>query len=268
MKQLKRLKFLTLALTVLLGIVTTSCVDSDGTSVRSGIAIVKVVHSSLSGTYFRTATGVTITPTSTSIASLEANGADFTSMSGEIVYIWYQWDSDVVTITGNETSITGVDVIYIAPMDSPVEVVYQEGAANDSIADTPVIGVGEEMEAEFFDSTTLLLPINYYINTYMHSFTLVYLPNESTAADGFTLYLRHNKQQDSPTAGSTTSYAYYASGYINIYVRAFDLSEAMDAYKRATGTSEVTTVRIVASVSDDVDLDEATEETYTYTYSE
>lgn len=276
MKQLKQLKFLTMALAMLLGVVTTSsCIDSDSTSVRTGVAIVKVANS-MGSTYFRTADGKTIYPTSTSIAQLVANGADFTSMIGEIVYIWYQWDSDVVTITGDETSIEDVDVVYVAPMDSPVEIVESEGAVNDSIADTPVIALGAmsssssngEMQAEFFDATTLLLPINYYINTSLHTFTLVYLPEDNTGENGFTLRLRHNKQQDNPTAGSTTAYAYYVAGYINIYVRSFDLSAAMARYRSSNNVDEVTTVRILASVDNyGVDLDGATEEEYIYTYS-
>ena len=57
--------------------------------------------------YFKTADGITITPTATSVAELEARGFKLSEVEGQVVQIAYQWDSSVLEIPDNATDRGG-----------------------------------------------------------------------------------------------------------------------------------------------------------------
>lgn len=275
------MKFLiAMALTLMMGVTFTSCLDSEDNGVRSGVAIARV-SSSLGLTFFQTADGHTITPSPESVSALEANGVNMGNLIGEIVYVMYTWDSTQLTVEEG-TDIAGVDLYALASMDSPVEIVSEKGAPNDSTANMPVIDLGvtststpnNEAQAQFFDANTLLLPINYYINNYLHYFTLVYYPNDDVNADMPTLYLRHKNWNDkSVTPGSPTAQVQgLYGGVLNAYVRAFDLTAVLNRYRldHGMGANTPLPVRIVFSTATNTTtLDENTPtKSYTYTYQE
>ena len=194
-KKMKQLKFLVVALTLLMGISFTSCLNSDSDPYNYGGGMVKVQN--YMGVYsFKGENGVTITPTSASISALEANGFKMSDMSDKVAQIYYRWDPTQVDIPADEKDVKGVELYSIESLDNTVEIVEQKGvAANDSISksnNAAIISLGYDAGGIkyapkfFYDDHTLLLPINYYITNKRHFLTLVYYPNED---NGTTLRL-------------------------------------------------------------------------------
>ena len=211
--KMKQLKFLMVALTLLMGISFTSCLNSDSDPYNYGGGMVKVQN--YMGLYsFKGENGVTITPTSASISALEANGFKMSEMSDKVAQIYYRWDPTQVNIPADEKDIKGVELYSIESLDNTVAIVEQKGVAtNDSISksnNAAIISLGynaggiEYTPKFFYDDYTLLLPINYYITNKRHFLTLVYYPNEDNGTT-LRLYLGHNSNGDSTSNSSTSN---------------------------------------------------------------
>lgn len=279
---MKRLNFLIIALAMAVGVASlTACLDSNDNSTRWGAVPVKVI-SNMGFYSFRTMDGTIITLSPESLSTASAKGIDFGKYAGQVIYLMYSWDSSVLDITENDKEISGVDLAGFAPMNSAVEIAMEHGAPGDSIENAPVISIGNESTgtttsdgAVFFDATTLLLPIEYYLYRSQHNFTMVYYPNDEVSSDGneMTVYLRHDLENDSTvTVGNTTSkqYAYSSFEYYAFYYRAFDFSQALNYFRNAHGLDPVenVTIRVVDKESQySIKLDDATENRdHTYTY--
>ncbi|MDE5709645.1 MAG: hypothetical protein K2I11_08905 [Bacteroides sp.] len=248
---MKQLKFLMVALTLLMGVSFTSCLDSDGgDSHRYGGGLVKV--QGYMGIYsFKGENGVTITPTLASIAALEARGVKMSDMVGKVAHIAYRWDPELLTIPEDTKDFKDVELYSIELLDNTVEVVESKGAHNDSISisnNAPIIslrteisgGSGQYAPQFFLDDYTLLLPINYYISDRRHFLTLVYYPNEDNGST-LRLHLGHNMDGDK-TSMNSTSYLLTANsgGYygVGLFYKAYDIREVIERYKRETSSSE------------------------------
>lgn len=279
---MKQLKFLMMALTLLMGVSFTSCLDSDGgDSYRYGGGLVKV--QGYMGIYsFKGENGVTITPTQASIAALEARGVKMSDMAGKVAHIAYRWDPELLTIPEDTKDFRDVELYSIELLDNTVEVVESRGAHNDSISisnNAPIISLGTEISGGsgqyapqfFLDDYTLLLPINYYISSKMHFLTLVYYPNENEGST-LRLHLGHNMNGDQPSTNST-SYLLTANsgGYygVGLFYKAYDIREVIGRYKQETSSSEnPTMIEIVAhenAYSTKLDDAQTEEKIYTVT---
>lgn len=260
-RKMKQLKFLMVAFTLLMGISLTSCLNSgDSDPYSYGGGMVKV--SGYMGYYsFVGQNDVTVTPTPASISSLEANGFKMSEMVGKVAQILYRWDSSQLTIPADEKDIKGVDLYSIESLDNTVAIVEEKGvSANDSLSksnNAAIISLeynngGADFKPRFYDDTTILLPINYYINQKRHFLSLVYYPNE-TESNGSTLrlYLSHNTNGDTET-NSSTSYSLTANtgGYygLGLYYKTYNLNRVLERYARETGASP-TAVEIVTKVN-------------------
>lgn len=267
-----KFKIWMVALTLIMGVSFTSCMNSDNDTTIYRGALAKVYSMYGMSYYFKTAEGITITPTATSVAELEARGFKFSEVEGQVVQIAYQWDSSVLEIPDNATKIEGVALTGIISLDSQVEVVDEPGAANDSISDTPIISLKKEVSSTFayepyyFDTNTLMLPINYYIQTKPHSFTLVYYPNEETTDGTIKLYLRHKKSGDNMNAGSPTSFDYAYNGSTYLYYRSFNLQKI--AYSTNGSLDKVIIVAEENANSVELDDDNTKTNEYTVKYKE
>lgn len=259
------------ALTLIMGVSFTSCMDSEDNSMRSGTVMAKLHDGGFMGMsdyYFETLDGITIRPTSASIKDVEAAGFKFSESNGEIVQIWYQWDSEEVIIPEGATEVEGVTLAGISSLDSPVEIVYNKGEANDSISDTPIISLEYEVNSEYkyepyyWDRTTLVLPIEYYLQSKPHSFTLVFYPEEERTDGVAKLYLRHRKGGDSMTTYSLTSWAYFLNGGYSLYCRSFNLEEVLNS---ASGVSIDKVIVVTEENENSVDLKDKATETKEYT---
>lgn len=265
--KMAKFKIWMVALTLIMGVSFTSCMNSDNDTTRYGGTLAKVYSMYGMNYYFKTADGLTITPTATSVAELEARGFKFSEVEGQVVQISYQWDSSVLEIPDNATKIEGVTLTGIISLDSQVEVVDEPGAANDSISDTPIISLKKEASSNFtyepyyFDTNTLMLPINYYIQTKPHSFTLVYYPNEEMSDGIIKLYLRHKKSGDNMTTSSPTSWDYALNGSTYLYYRSFNLQKI--AYSTSGSLDKV--IIVAEENANSVELDDNNTKTNEYT---
>ena len=281
--KMKQLKFLMVALTLLMGISFTSCLNSDSDPYNYGGGMVKVQN--YMGLYsFKGENGVTITPTSASISALEANGFKMSEMSDKVAQIYYRWDPTQVNIPADEKDIKGVELYSIESLDNTVAIVEQKGVAtNDSISksnNAAIISLGYDAGGIkyapkfFYDDYTLLLPRNYYITNKRHCLTLVYYPNEDNGTT-LRLYLGHNSNGDS-TSNSSTSYTLTANtgGYygLGLFYKVYDLRKVFERYKRETSTFEnPTTIEIVTKVNSyslKLDDPQTEEKVYTVTKGE
>ena len=232
MKQ--RFKLLTLALGLLMGVTMTSCLGDGGEYQSSATAIAKV-YSNFGMFYsFKTpGNAITISPTEASINSLESQNENFTmsSLVGKIVSIGYYWNSDDPNFVQTETSIEGVNLYAIQPLDFPTLVVPAEnkGTARDSVATHPIISLnptdayGQKYQPYFFDNNKaeIIVPVNYYAPTDSRatsiSITLVYYPDDlATVADKnegiLRLYLNYrvNGVEDYATQRSSFNFVAFS----------------------------------------------------------
>lgn len=261
---MKTFKFLMVALTLMMGMAFSSCLNSDDDDDNTlyTTALVKVCYSG--GYYFKMADGSTITPSS---SSLSAFSSSLSSIRGHVVCVYFSYTSAYVS--GDGSDISNVTVNSIMDLTDAVEVVYEEGAANDSIEDAPILSLGNSnYTPTVFDEETFVLPLDYYAYTDYHSFTLVYYYDENnTSSDTIDLYLRHNTQGDNDKyTGSSTYETYYSYGayyleYWKLYLHGFNLDDIFGVLD-----SEPTSVRIhYKQNSSSIDLDDSntTEKTYT-----
>lgn len=231
---MKQVKVLVLTLIVLMGVGFTSCMNSDDNTTNMGYSVVKV-HSSLGGAFFEDASGFKYYPSVASLAAVEADPLNFKTSSTNLAYIGYQYDTATQQVTENTTKLN-VELFYAVSLDSKVEYVSEPGADNDSIAKAPIITLQGSLNSYYeykpmmFDTNTLLLSVNYYMNTANHYFTLVHYRNEdptpgTPTVDGetnaVTLYLRHNNGSDTSTSGTSLG---YVQSYPYVFYKAFDLS--------------------------------------------
>lgn len=229
---MKQVKFLMLALVVLMGVGFTSCMNGENdTTVRAG-GLVKV-ESSLGVTWFKDVNGVKLYPSATSMASMKAVSG-FDPSAGDMAYIIYQYDSATQSSTDN------LQLLYATELDATVESVQKpeeggERPSNDSIAKAPIrnlkgtislYGGGTiQYEPFMFDKSTLMLQIDYFMGTsglLSHYFTLVHYTNEPVEENTIKLYLRHNNGNDTSTSYTSVN---ISSDYPFVFYKAFNLSK-------------------------------------------
>lgn len=269
-------KLLTLAVALVAGLTTmTSCLNGDDDPTQYASPVVKVYTTYLGmGVYFESIDGVRIEPTEASYNASISQGMNWNNYNGQIIQLSYSYDPESPDVEITDDGISGVTLIGFYPMNSPVEVVQSEGAPNDSIGNMPIISIGKEnyngspIEAQYWDEHNLLVPINYYLGNYQHTFTLEYRPYESALSDGtLRLYLEHNKQEDNPSQNNTSwdYLLYYGNSFL--YYRAFNLSN-VENYLSMQGQSMPTSVTIVAREDDySIDLTDTTPtQEYVVTY--
>lgn len=240
--------FFTLALVAVTGLSLNSCLGSDADTNKLSADGYFKITSWMGNTIFVRADGQQVIPTVASVSSVEAaQGISMSDYDGQVCYMLYSWDKTQINITNDMTKINGVTFEGFVPLGAKTEVVAQKGAPNDSINDTPIIRLGNENNKPlFFDQTTLLLPVQYYLNNTTHSITLVYNAYEENDTDKPRLYLRHSKRTDSPVNGGTTSEQWANSGYLGLYMFSFNLSGVYEDFMRQghempTGITLVTT---------------------------
>ena len=248
-------KLLTLAVALVAGLTTmTSCLNGDDDPTQYASPVVKVYTTYLGmGVYFESIDGVRIEPTEASYNASISQGMNWNNYNGQIIQLQYSYNPESPDVEITDEGISGVTLIGFYPMNSPVEVVQSEGAANDSIGNMPIISIGEDnyngssVEAQYWDEHNLLVPINYYLGNYQHTFTLEYRPYESALSDGtLRLYLEHNKQKDNPTTQMTS----YQLGLVSGYYRTFDLRQLQAYFSGQQGQPMPTNITIVTREDD------------------
>lgn len=260
---MKKMKFIALALTLLMGISFTSCLSSDDDSSSSTLYAFVTVHSYMGTAYFTDGNGVIYYPTSASLSSVEST-YDF-STSSNTAYIYYTVDE---TSTSNTSTSKTVVLSYAISLDAKVEMPEAVGDTNDSTSTAPIISLASMTTSSelYMLDDQLVIGVNYYMSK-LHYFTLVYYPEETTSSSTeIKLYLRHNSKSDTSTA--YTSSTFVNAGYSpSLYFKAFDLSDILAYYSDQTGNSSVTINVETEEDTSSIDLASATTKNYTLTYS-
>ncbi len=269
---MKTFKLMMLAVMVTLtSFSLTSCLNSDNDSSDTTLGTIAAVNYNLGSLTFKNG-NLTYIPSATSVAALEAKGANFSSYG--VVYITYT-SSD--TYDANKTQYN-IELTGVVSLDNKVNPVGSETALKDSISSSnkePIIelinwsssGTGQYMV--MMNSSNVLIYVNYFLNKSGHTMTLKYLPSSITSASNeINFYLCNNGEGDKSTS-YTSSAILQANGasYAGLCYRAFDISSALLQYKHATSKSTVKINIIVKQNTTGVDLSSSEEKTYSYDYS-
>lgn len=266
-RKMKQFKFLMVAFTLLMGVSLTSCLNSDSNYTPTVGGFVKI---GTYGTSFTMVDGLTkIDPTLASLTQVESN-MGFKYLSTNIAYVLGSYDETLNPDPIGDKEYKSVGLTYAVSLDDKV-VITERGASNDSINKAPIIdidnsekvGSGKEMHKPwfFYDKTTLILPINYYLyKAGAHKFTLVYYPSENSSSNKtLKLYLRHYNADDKSTSANSLN----NSNLPSIYYYAYDLTSVFSRYSMAVGSSEFPSSITIEYVANSTDLDLEKAETKT-----
>ena len=268
---MKQFKFLAFALTMMMGLVMTSCLNSDDPTSEGDVGgMVKVVESfySTSGVALLTIDGYTIIPTVSSVASLSTNGKNITEMVGKVVFALYSTENATVDSSMKIIQDAHLTNYYLLSQQLRViETTKEESLADpeaygDSIGNAAILTMEQGMDSPtyLFDDYTLMLPVNHKMNKVNNYLTLVHYTEEPEDEGYLTLYLRYTAAGADSNNSSHSSYDLYAYGYRGIYSYFYDLTPLFTGF--ATTTQTRPTLRIVAYESPDGTLEDATTKTY------
>lgn len=237
MKQIKTL--MGAALMLVMGVLMTSCLDSNDSPTMQSI-YVRVVHNMMGGYYFEDAAGNTFIPTTSSVSKVEASG--FQASGTNLAYIIFEYIEDEAQQKAGEVtkkqefkiellgaqSIDGAGVVIAqgkedmdarAPETAPVGSLYFDN------------GWGGAVQPVLYDSNAVLVPISFYLTNDSDKFKLhkLYLAcNMEEVTEGDTnlvFYLRHYRGEDENAAFT------YSQWY------GFDIGEAIRAFAAKAGAN-------------------------------
>ncbi|MGN0310294.1 MAG: hypothetical protein ACI4C3_06900 [Bacteroides sp.] len=253
---MKRNIFFATAMALCMGLSFTSCLDSNNDSDTNYVGgFVKVSSNYMGLGSFTSPDGkTTISPSSASLSNLEQNGFKMAEVNAAFIQGTYsELDNPDATTS---LKFNNVNVTYAAPLDAPVEVVYEKGAVNDSINTACIRGIDNTNRSSnffddsynkpwfYYDETTLILPISYNLSGQkLHHFTLVFYASDVEPGDtSLKLSLKHYNANDN--SNNNDSYS-LAGSYPYAYFYAFDLRNAIQSWQRAAQSSaEPTSVTI------------------------
>lgn len=263
---MKQVKFLMLALIMLMGVGFTSCMNGENdTTVRRDVFA--KTHSSMGVTWFEDEYGFEYYPSATSMATMKTYGFD--PISNDMVYLIFQYDSATQPVTENTKSLKDLQLLYATELDATVESVAEKGDSNDSIAKAPIRGLEGTISTSYgnitykpimFDENTLMLQIDYFMGIdglLSHYFTLVHYPNEPAEENTIKLYLRHNNGKDTSTSYTSVN---YSGQYPFLFYKAFNLG------KLDVSINENTKI-IIEAQENNTNIDLESEQTKTKTYT-
>lgn len=216
MKQIKTL--MVAALTLLMGVTMTSCLNSEGgETLYDGYFLAKVVSgSALGGTSFQDAGGNTFNASYESVMQVQANGLNLSEL--EMAFIYFKWavdESGNVLTPPNEEATT--PQTYEIDLVAVQEVSIEDAERMETMADfesskyetaslslTNLTGlVGNSVKFDFYgDDETLYMYVQWLLTNgteefKKHKIRLVYV-NEEITSDSKELkfYLCHDKGDD------------------------------------------------------------------------
>lgn len=237
----KQLKFLTMALAMVLGLTMTSCLDTDNNGYGYDAGAIVYVRSSYGLTYFEDAAGNTLIPTSESIAAIQVQNPSFDLSDyrmANILYNFVEGEGNAAqgsASTGGPQSIT-IDLVDILEIEVYTAMpVATEDMMETSMPETaPVIPLNGGNTSSglpaYFDPNTLLCHLSYFVGSESalddHHLYVAYVEDEiEDNSTELTLYVRHDRGDDNGTTYTYNIYAYSA----------VDISSAVAAFRQKTG---------------------------------
>lgn len=215
---------------LLMGAGLSSCLSGGTEYTPQGGGVVEVVNS-MGLTSFKDIAGVSVYPTSTSLASVE-NAYKFETENTKTAYILYNYLEE----NRQNNKVQDADLRYAVKLDGKVEMVSSKGDANDSVATaaicelTQLVVTDNEDDMFVMNDRFLLLGLKYFMAEYAHYFTVVYYPEEAAQSEELKLYLRHTGTTEKDGT-FRTSLDYYNSGYPHAYMFTFDLQQILNDWR-------------------------------------
>lgn len=258
---MKQMKFLVFALTLLMGFLLTSCLESEERDPEGGCAV--KVYSYMGTVKFETVDGLTIIPTPASYMEV-ADKFNFSS-STQMAYIGYSYKLTSAENADYETTKKLVVTLnYAISIEAKVEST-ERGASADSISTSPIIQLTKLTDTGDFtmlDNGFLITGIDYLISQrLMHNISLIHYESEETDGE-FKFYLRHTgtPETDSYLYSTVDTRGYYPF----LFYYAFDVESVLRDYKYRTGNSNVKIIIEADVNSRNAKLDDSSTETRTY----
>ena len=257
MKQIKTL--MVAALTLVMGVMMTSCLNSDGgESLYDGYILAKVVYAGglYGGATLQDAVGNTYQASAASVAKLEANGFSFTDVDMAFVFYKFSVDENGDKITPpdyNATEPQTFQVELVRIQKAPTEYAERVESAEEletnkyetapiAISDFVGSSSSNTVKFDFYGNEPMLYMYLQWLLTNVqwlltngedefkkHHIRLVYAFDEITAdSNELRFYLCHDKGDDD---GKT---AYIQSWYC------FNIQKALEAFESETGAKPTT----------------------------
>ncbi len=222
---MKNLKFLAVALTVLMGMSLTSCLsddDSDNAVDTAHFALVK--GGFMGGVTFEDGSGILLTPTQESLAVLYGNTTDRIE-NYDFGYISYKWLDGQMPNPNDLKREYSIDLKGFMPGEYGYAdyVTSLEDLESMAPETAPIVSMNYSGLVPFkFNANTLVLPIIYYMEkkeTMLkeHTFSLVAALGEVQKGDTrLTLYLHHDKGADPVKENYGMNISYHAFNIANV----------------------------------------------------
>lgn len=240
---MKQLKLMVLALTLLMGTMFTSCMDSGENGPQQWAGVVKV-NDNLGYVTFTDAAGTTLIPTNTTPFTLDARMA----------YIYCQVDEGQ-DLSTNPKQIKVTLLADPTGIDAPAVTTTAVGGSGDVTTNAPIgslsFASGYSTVAPFqFSENTIVLPVLYRVKNVTtpedvknerakHSFTLVCYTDDIKSGDtDLKLYLRYAvKDEAAAIAERTTRDSRFT---------AYDITEFLREYKQKSEQDKPAKIIVVA----------------------
>ena len=207
--KMAKFKIWMVALTLIMGVSFTSCMNSDESeSPFDGAGMFYVVNSYM-GSYFEDPAGNKLHPTSASVLAMETNyGFKMSETKLAVIYYKFVKEETAAACDGPDliTTETQVEMEESVTENAPI------------VSLTPTVNDGytyRELKPAFYDKKTLVLPIAWRMENSseklaQHKFNLVYVTSDTeNSATDLVLYLRHDRGTDEKTDVGT----YTQDGY-------------------------------------------------------
>lgn len=254
---MKQVKFLMVALTILMGTMVTSCMNGETDPMVSGTNFMRIKSGDglFSKYVFEAGENLTFTATNT-IDKFEAS-------RGDIALVYWRYDSSLQEVNQNTKNVD-VEVLGANNITSDFSVAEAEGEMGDVESNVPVMTLEPNtMKPGFYDKNNLILSIGHKAEADLskHKFTLVYLETEeveekSDSDTTLKLYLRHVTSEDmSKETKNGISYC------------AFDFSRALSLFNDKNGKNPTKIVVVVKENSDANKLEDAKDREYSLDYN-
>lgn len=250
---MKQVKFLMVALTILMGTMVTSCMNGETDPMVSGTNFMRIKSGDGLFSKYVFEAGENLTFTATNIID------KFEASKGNIALVYWRYDSSLQEVNQNTKNVN-VEVLGANNITSRFSVANAEGEMGDVESNAPIMTLEPDiMKPGFYDKENLILSIGHKAEADLakHKFTLVYLENvvEEKADDTtLKLYLRHVTEEDkSKETKNGISYC------------AFDFSQALSLFKEKNGKNPTKIVVVVKENSNSNKLEDTDTKDKEYT---
>ena len=237
---MKQMKFWMVALTILMGVSFTSCMNGEKNTTTSGYLVAKVSNT-FPAYEFKTLDGYTM-----SAATQQPNIIGTEASYGDLVYIAYTYDYEVDVDATNKKikiSLYGIEKIdgnQVTLAPSKDEPGYE---GNRGVQAITIEGTNSTSKVSPFmyadnDNSKLVIPIIYYAKEKLsdHKFSIVYYEDE-LGQDQLVLHLRHFSSETEKEE-TKTGFSY----------KAFDIASALYEYNNKNGRYP-TEIKIYADIN-------------------